>query len=73
MMEIDIIKYYLFTTSESRLISIIANPDFSVENEMIKNKLSLQYKEDKTIGIDDILNTVVKEAGTIQGSTSCFS
>jgi len=68
MMEVDIIKYYLFTRSERQLISIMSNPDFSVGNEEIKGKLEMQYQKfDKTNGIDAMLADVVEEARNRSG------
>ena len=44
MMEIDIIKYFLFTQNERELISILSNPDLTVSNEFLTYKLKSHYK-----------------------------
>lgn len=68
MMEIDIIKYFLFSLSERKLISIIANPDFSsIDKDILFLKLNEQHDKDKFIkdfdkNIDPILKEVMGEA-----------
>ena len=68
MIEIDIIKYFLFSLNERKLISIIANPDFStIEKDTILAKLNEQHDKDKFIkdfdrNIDPILKEVLEEA-----------
>ena len=67
MMEIDIIKYYLFSSNERNLISVIANPNFYLKNSNLFNeKLNHEYSENKynlefDRRIENVLNQVVHE------------
>jgi hypothetical protein len=64
MLEIEIIKYYLFTKEERKLISIIANPDFiDLDRDHIHKKIELEYQEDRfyTSNMDDIFTKVLKD------------
>ncbi len=73
MMEIDIIKFFLFSLNERKLISIIANPDFStIEKDIILAKLNEQHDKDRFIkdfdrNIDPILKDVIEEARNKSG------
>ena len=67
MMEIDIIKYYLFSKSERNLVSVIANPNFYLRNSsLFDDKLYHEYSASKyTVEFDrrieSVLNEVVHE------------
>ena len=71
MMEIDIIKYFLFTKNERSLISIISNPDFTIDEEEMNQKLKSQYREfNKEYfehKIEVILKDVLKEGRNRNG------
>jgi hypothetical protein len=65
MMEIDIIKFFLFSHSERKLVSILSNPDFTVDKEEILEKLKHQYRpfdaEKFEFKAEMILKDVLKE------------
>ena len=65
MMEVDIIKYYLFTKNERTLISVISNPDLSIDKFDFERKLNSQYndfnKENFETKIEMLLKDVIKE------------
>lgn len=63
MVEVDIIKYFLFSINERKLISIISNPDFStIEKEVIYSKLNEQHDKSKYIkDFDKYLDPILKE------------
>jgi hypothetical protein len=65
MIEIEIIKFCLFSKNEIKLISILSNPDFTINSEEMEEKLKYQYKKfDKSLfegKIEMVLRDVLKE------------
>jgi hypothetical protein len=62
MIEIDIIKHYLFTLSERKLINIISNPDYTSNGEkLILTRIKNEYKHKKynPERLDEILKDVL--------------
>ena len=66
MIEIDIIKYYIFTKDERKIVSVISNPDLAnTDKEGIIRKISLEYtgKYDKIVNkMEDNLKNVLQDA-----------
>lgn len=65
MIEIDIIKYYLFTRDERRLIGIISNPDFAeIEKDRINKRIDDEYKADRFAmsNMEETLKNVLNDA-----------
>ncbi len=64
MLEIEIIKYYLFSKEERRLISIISNPDFiNLDKNHIYKKINMEYEQDRFYlsHLDELLNKILKD------------
>ena len=72
MMEIDIIKFYLFSKSERNLISILSNPDFSVNKEEFERKLELQYKKFNEEKFENRVEFILKNVLN-EGRNNAFS
>ena len=76
MMEVDIIKFFLFTKSERSLISIISNPDIPISENLILGKLNSQYKdynhENFETKIDLLLKDVLMDARDRKDSNKLF-
>ncbi len=65
MIEIDIIKHYLFTSNERKLISILSNPDYTkIDSSVILKRIEDEYKPKRYIPgrLDEILKEVLDEA-----------
>ena len=64
MLEIEIIKYYLFTKEERKLVSILSNPDFlSLDREYIEKKIETGYQKDRFTlnNMDEIFTKILKD------------
>lgn len=71
MIEVDIIKHYLFSTNERKLLSILANPDYTkTEESIILKRIEDEYKPKKYIPerLDDILKEVLDESRNKEGT-----
>jgi len=65
MLEIEIIKYYLFSKEERKLISIISNHDFiELDKNRIYKKIEVKYQKDKFYlnNIEDLLTKLLVNA-----------
>lgn len=64
MLEIEIIKYYLFTKEERKLVGILSNPDFlSLDREYIEKKIETGYQKDRFTlnNMDEIFTKILKD------------
>jgi len=66
MIEIEIIKYYIFTKDERKIVSVISNPDLAnTDKDNIIRKINLEYssKYDKVVSkMEDNLKNVLQDA-----------
>jgi hypothetical protein len=61
-MEIDIIKFYLFTKKQRKLISILSSPDFSVNQEEMYERIKHQYRRFDLENFENKVDLILRDS-----------
>ncbi len=75
MFEIEIIKFFLFSKEERKLVSILSNPDLiELDPKFFSRKIEAEYQENKIFNqnLDELFTKLLKEGRNNSSSNKLF-